>query len=385
MSGQLDLGFAGLTLNERQQRFVSEVGQFSDSIAPGYLERARTTDFFWDVYREAAELGYLGITTPERWGGMGESAFTAGLLMEEIGRADFNVALSIFSAICNTGILSHATPAVRDEWIPRIVNGEVLLSFALTEPGAGSDARAITTRAKKVDGGWRLTGNKTSSGLAAIATTAIVFARTGDGPSDISVFFVELSSEGVSQGRIEAMGAKPFGRGTIDFENVFIPEENLVGEVGTGFGVIAKTFDFTRSLLALLGVGFAKTAIGIAKDYVSEREAFGRKLSSFQGVTFPIAEHLTKLEAARWLSYRTLALRDAGLPHTMEAAMVKWYGPEVAVDAIHDSMILLGHRGYADAMPLQQMYIDASGLQIGDGTPQIQKLIISREVFGSGR
>lgn len=366
----------------QQESYAREVRAFAQSIAPGYAERARTTDFFWDVYSEVAARGYLGVTAPRELGGAGHSAVTAGILMEEIGRADFNVGFSIFAAICNSGLIGpYATAEVRDEWLPAILNGQRLVGFALTEPGAGSDARGITTVAAPVAGGWRLTGDKTSSGLAAIADASIVFARTGDGPVDISVFLVPLEADGVSRGRIPSLGARPAGRGTIELRDVFVPAANLLGEIASGFSVIAKTFDYTRSLLGLIGVGFAGTAVQMAIDYVSEREAFGRRLSHFQGVSFPIAEHLAKLEAVKWLAYRALALRDAGLPHTKEAAMVKWLAPNLAVDAVHEAIILHGHRGYSDVLPLQQMLLDVSGLEIGDGTPQIQKMIIARETF----
>ncbi|WP_162621777.1 acyl-CoA dehydrogenase family protein [Microbacterium suaedae] len=385
-TAQDDLTTAPFTFTEHQQRFATDVRAFADSIAPGYAERAVSEEFFWEIHREIASRGWLGVTLPRELGGMGEPAVTAGLLMENIGSADFNVGLSIFAGICNSGLLGQfATERVRDEWLPAVLSGERLVGFALTEPGAGSDARGIQTRAERTADGWRLNGSKTSSGLAAIGDASIVFARTGDGPNDISVFLVPFDARGVTPGRIPSRGGKPIGRGTVEMEDVVVPEDHLLGEIGTGFSMIAKTFDYTRSLLGLLGYGVATTALRMATDFAVERKTFGQPLYHHQGVSFVVAEELARLEAVRWLAYRALALRDAGLPHTKEAAMVKWLGPRTAFDAVREAVILHGHRGYSDLLPLQQMLLDLEGLEIGDGTPQIQKLIIAREVFGAAK
>jgi cyclohexanecarboxyl-CoA dehydrogenase len=233
--------------------------------------------------------------------------------------------------------------------------------------------------AEPVSGGWRLRGEKTSvTGLPA-AHMAIVFARSPKGPS---AFLVDLHDATVSRQRFRDPGLRPVGRGAVTFEDTFVPHEGLIGEEGRGFQLVMHEFDYSRALLGLMSIGVAERAIDMTVDYARERTTFGQPLSRNQGVTFPIAEHLTRLEAARWLSYRALSLRQAGRRHTREAAMVKWWAPHLAVRAIEDCVVLHGHVGWSDEMPLQAMRRDVSSLLIGDGTPQIQKLIIARETFG---
>ncbi|WP_324651316.1 acyl-CoA dehydrogenase family protein [Georgenia sp. H159] len=366
-----------------QEDYRARLRAFGDTFADGYHERALSTEFFWDVYEGMADQGVLGLSVPRELGGQGETAITSGIAMEEIAHADFNAGFALFGALCTNALLAeHASPEVRDSWLPRALAGKTAIGLALTELVAGSDARGIQTRATKVDGGWTITGHKTSSGFTMVAGATIVFARTGDGPKDITAFLVPLDSAGVDRERIPSFGFRPTGRGKIGLSDVFVPEVNVVGQVGQGFGLVMEAFDYTRAILALLGVGTATRALDVTIDFVSERETFGQKLATRQGATFPIAEHLTVLESVRWMAYHTLALKDAGLPHTKEAAMVKWYGTKASVDAVRDAIVLLGHRGYSEELPLMQMMRDLAGLEIADGAPQIQKMIITREVFG---
>ena len=208
---------------------------------------------------------------------------------------------------------------------------------------------------------------------------AVVFARTPAGPT---AFLVDLDAAGVSRQRFRDPGLRPVGRGAVTFEDTFVPAERLIGDEGRGFQLVMHEFDYSRALLGLMAIATAERAIDMTVDYARERTTFGRPLASYQGITFPIAEHLTKLEAARWLCYRALSLRQAGRRHTREAAMCKWWGPHVAIAAIEECVVAHGHVGWSDEMPLQAMRRDVSSLLIGDGTPQIQKLIIARDTFG---
>jgi cyclohexanecarboxyl-CoA dehydrogenase len=237
----------------------------------------------------------------------------------------------------------------------------------------------MSTVAEPVPGGWRLRGEKTSVTGLPFAHVAIVFARTDSGPS---AFLVDLDDESVSRQRFRDPGLRPVGRGSVTFDSTFVPHERLLGEEGRGFAMVMHEFDYSRSLLGLMAIATAEAAIEMSAAYARERETFGKPIASYQGVTFPIAEHATHLEAARWLCYRALSLRMLGRPHTREAAMVKWWAPQIAVRAIEDCIVLHGHVGWSDEMPLQSMRRDVSSLLIGDGTPQIQKLIIARGIFG---
>jgi len=362
----------------------SEVRAFADGIYDGYLERALSTDFFWDLYRDAASHGYWGMTVPVEHGGRGATSIECGIVMEELARGDFNLGFSLFAAYSANKLLAlHATDEVRERWLGPALAGETAIGFALTELVAGSDSRNIQTRATRVDGGWRLDGHKTSSGFAVVAGATIVFARTSDDPKHgITGFLVPLDSDGVTRERIPNGGFRPTGRGKIGLDGVLVPDANVVGEVGGGFQTVMGSFDVGRAMIALLAIGGVQRAVDMAVDFASTRETFGAPLSDRQGITFLIAEHATRLEAARHLAYHVLALADAGQPTTKPAAMSKWYATEAATNAARDMIVAHGHRGYSDELPLMQLMRDLQGLEIAEGPTQIQKMIITREMFG---
>jgi cyclohexanecarboxyl-CoA dehydrogenase len=366
-------------LSDEQELWRESVRSFARSkLAAGYLERALSDDFPWDIYRQLAAQGLIGLEVGSEHGGQGADHIAAGIACEEVARADFNAAYLVFSSSLSGSLIERSSPLAAD-LLPSVVNGELKLCLGLTEPGSGSDAAAMATVAEAVPGGWRLRGEKTSvTGLPA-AHMAIVFARTGRGPT---AFLVDLDDERVSRQRFRDPGLRPVGRGSVTFDSTFVPRERLIGEEGRGFALVMHEFDYSRSLLGLMAIATAEAAIDMSVAYARERTTFGRPIAGYQGVTFPIAEHVTHLEAARWLCYRALSLRMTGRPHTREAAMVKWWAPQVAVQAIEDCVVLHGHVGWSDEMPLQSMRRDVSSLLIGDGTPQIQKLIIARHTFG---
>lgn len=372
--------------DDDQIAFQQSVRRFSETeLASGYLARAQSDEFFWDVYRQLGSQGLLGLGVSEANGGEGADLITVGLACEEVSRADYNVGFAVFNASVAGGMLEkNLQPGLRDAWLPGLVSGEKLTGLALTEPESGSDAQAMRMRAKKVEGGWLLNGEKTSSSLAAHAHGLVVFAKSGADASsrEVTAFFVPLDAPGIARHAFNDAGFRPIGRAAVSFEDVFVSDEHVMGEVGRGFQMVMGEFDYTRSLLGLLSIGSAMTAVEMTVEYAKQRKAFGQPIAKFQGVSFPLAEHATFIEGVRWLCYRALALRMANLPHTKEAAMIKWWGPHTAVQAIHDCIVLHGHVAYSEDLPLQQMLRDVSGLEIGDGTPQIQKLIVAREMFG---
>ena len=366
-------------LSDDLELFRASVRSFAEAkLAPGYLERASHDSFPPGFYRELADNDLIGLEVSAEHGGQGASHLAAGIALEEIARADFNAAYLVFNSTVTGSLLQRMSPQA-GELLPRLVRGELKPCLALTEPGSGSDAAAMSSVATPVRGGWRLRGDKTSVTGLPTADIAIVFARTGQGPS---AFVVDLDDPTVSRQRFRDPGLRPVGRGAISFDDTFVPQAALMGEEGRGFQLVMHEFDYTRALLGLMAIATAEHAIALTVAYTQQRTTFGQPLCSYQGVTFPIAEHLTQLEAARWLCYRALSLRTVGRPHTREAAMVKWWAPHLAVRAIEDCIVLHGHVGWSDEMPLQSMRRDVSGLLIGDGTPQIQKLIIARETFG---
>jgi cyclohexanecarboxyl-CoA dehydrogenase len=355
-------------------------------LAPGYLARAKTEQFPWEQLRRLGELELLSFVLPERYGGLAEPDYIAlGIAVEELSYADFNVANLQIVAGINGGLLaSHASERVKEEWLPRIAAGEAIVALGLTEPSVGSDAGRLRTTARRTERGWVINGEKQSVTAAPFAQAAIVFARTGEelGARGVSAFLVPLDAPGVTTSSLLDTGFIPHGRGGINLEEVELEEDALVGPEGHAFGAIMAGFDFSRPCLGLSCIGVAQAAIDETVAYAKEREAFGSAIAKFEGVSFPLAEHATFLEAARWLCYRTLWMRQAGQPHTAQAAMCKWWGPKLAFDAIHDCLLLHGNVGYTQEHRMEQRLRDVMGLEIGDGTAQIQKIVIARELFG---
>ena len=240
-------------------------------------------------------------------------------------------------------------------------------------------------RARKDGDDYILNGEKTSISLSTQADTVLLFARTGgeeERSRGVSTFYVPLDAPGVTRTEFDDMGHGAVGRGSLFFDDVRIPGDCLLGEEGAGFRQVMHGFDFSRALIGLMVLGPARQSLAEAWQYSTEREAFGNPIAAYQGVTQPLAECETYLEAATTLCYKTLWLRDQGLPHTKEAAMVKWWAPKAAFDIIHQCLLTHGHYGYTKELPLEQRMRDVLGLQIGDGTAQIQKMVIAREIVG---
>lgn len=392
--------------------------------ADDYLARATSEEFPRDELAELGRHGLLDLGLSAEAGGQGADPITIGLACEQIAWADFNLAYLVFGSQVAPWLAESLDPAVGLPIAQGVARGERVVALALTEPRGGSDAARPTLRARAVPGGFRLTGEKTSVTLGAHASDVVVLAaidssaddprhaeaavgdsgvgdsgtggsagstgtrgpsgedRSKPRPGATRRFLVPLPTEGVTIQRFADPGFRPLSRVAIAFDDAFVAEERVFTDSRSGIAALLSSFDLTRTLLGLMCIGAARRALDITAGWVTEREAFGRTISHYQGVSFPLAEHDTKLEAARWLAYRALALRAAGRPHTREAAMIKWWVPRLAMDAINDCIVLHGHVGWSTEMPLVQMMLDVSGLQIGDGTPQIQKLVIARQMLG---
>jgi cyclohexanecarboxyl-CoA dehydrogenase len=370
-----------------QQAFRETAQRFArEKLAESYQKRATEHVMDRGLIKEMGALGLIGADLPEEFGGLGKSSVTAGLIVEEIARADFNVSyIQLLGSLMGGMVAKHALPDIAKEWVPRVTAGEAVIGLGLTEPRGGSDAANLQLRAAKSGNGWRLNGEKTSMSFAAQADAAVVFARTGDpegGSRGVSAFLVDLNEKGINRTHFDDIGTKPVGRGSVFFDDVFVPSQCLMAEQDRAFGTIMAGFDYSRALIGLECLGAARASVDETWTYVQEREAFGAPLAQYQGVSFPLVEAETQLTMMRQLCYYTLDLRDRGLPHTKEAAMCKWYVPKTACEIIHQCLILHGHYGYTTDLPHHQRYNDVLGLQIGDGTAQIQKLVIAREKVG---
>jgi cyclohexanecarboxyl-CoA dehydrogenase len=375
-----------IPLSEEQRAFRTAAQRFArEKLAPRYQAREQEAVIDRKLVREMGALGLIGPDLPERHGGLGLPSEVSGLVIEALAYGDFNVAyVQLLGSLCGQIIARHAAEDLAAEWLPRIVAGEALFSLALTEPRGGSDAGNLALSARPTEAGYVLSGEKSAISLADQADATLVFARTGkveDGARGVSAFLVPMDAPGVKTSRFSDLGSKAVGRGSIFFDDVEVPKVNLLGAEGGGFVQVMQGFDFSRALIGLQCIGAAQASLDESWAYVSERKAFGAPLARNQGVTFPLAEHESMAEAVRQLCYHTLRLRDGGQPHTAEAAMCKWLGPKTAVDIIHQCLLTHGHYGWSLDLPHQQRLRDVMGLEIGDGTAQIMKLIIAREML----
>jgi cyclohexanecarboxyl-CoA dehydrogenase len=357
-----------------------------EKLRPDYQKREAAGTIDRALMKEMGSLGLIGVDLPEEYGGLGQSSVTSGLIMEAIAYGDFNVAyVQLLCSLMGAIIHRAANPGLARHWNTRMVAGEAIVALGLTEPRGGSDAANLMLKARRVGNEYIVSGEKTSISFADQAEAIVLFARTGkpeDGARGISAFLVPLDQPGVSRTHFNDVGSKIVGRGSVFFDDVRVPAENLLGQEGKGFTEVMQGFDFSRILIALQCLAAAQASIDETWEYMKERNAMGAPLVQYQGVSFPIVEFETLVAACRQLCYHGLALRDAGQPHTAESAMVKWMGPKTAFDAIHQCILTSGHYGWSMDLPHQQRLRDVMGLEIGDGTAQIMKLIVARERAG---
>jgi cyclohexanecarboxyl-CoA dehydrogenase len=354
-------------------------------LAPRSAAWDRGGEFPWDTWRQMGELGLLGLRTPAAYGGQEADYLTFGIAMQEIARGDFGCTYGIQLAGLAGEILGrNGSEEIKRRWLPPTARGETVIALALTEPGVGSDAVNLASRAERDGDAYVLTGEKSGISLAMAAQAAIVFARTDrhGGARGVSAFLVPLDLPGVVRSPLRDMGTRLVGRAVLAFDHVRVPASHRIGEEGSGFYQIMQGFDYNRVGIALACLGVAEVSVEETMTYAKERHAFGRLLASFEAVSFAIAEAATHLEACRWLCYRALWLADHGRPYTKESAMTKWWGPRLAVETIHQCLLLHGHYGYTDELPFEQRMRDVIGLEIGDGTAEVMKLIVARQLMG---
>ena len=376
-----------MVLTDDQRALQETARRFSrERLLPLYQKREKAAILDRDLVREMGRMGLLGVEVPERFGGLGLDAVTTGLIAEEIAYGDFNISLVPVGMSLNAAILMrNAQPELADAWVPRMVRGEVVIAICLTEPRGGSDAANLQLRARSDGAHYVLNGEKTSITFADRADGYIVFARTGapdSGAHGVSAFFVPADTPGIQRTCFDDVGSAIAGRGSVFFDDVRVPVDHRLGEEGKGFTQVMQGFDYSRALIGLQCVGVAQASLDEAFAYAKEREAFGRPIAQFQGVTFPLVEGESQIAAVRQLCFHALALRDSGQPHTAEAAMCKWMAPKTAFDVIHQCLLTFGHYGWSKDLPHQQRLRDVMGLEIGDGTAAVMKLIIAREKVG---
>jgi alkylation response protein AidB-like acyl-CoA dehydrogenase len=364
---------------------VRDVAQ--KEIAPRAAEVDRTEQFPAENIRKMAELGLMGLPYPEEYGGGGGDYLSYAIAVEEIARACGSTAL-IYAAHVSLGcgpIYAFGSETQKKKWLPRLCSGEGLGAFGLTEPEAGSDAGATRTTAVRDGDSYVLNGSKMWITSGAIAEVVNCTAKTdpASGTRGISCFLVGKGTPGFIPGKNEPkMGLKGSVTSALSFENCRVPAENLLGKEGEGFKQMLITLDGGRIGIGAMALGLAQAALDEAARYAQERVQFGRPIAEFQAIQWMLADMATEIDAARLMVYRAAAMRDAGVRYTKQAAMAKLFASEVAERAAFKAVQIHGGYGYSREYPVERIYRDQRLCSIGEGTSEIQRLVIARQILG---
>ncbi len=341
-----------------------------------------------DLLAEMGALGLLGILVPPEWGGIGMSTVGFVAAMEELGRADQSVAAAwqAHVTIGSLPLLLFGTDDQRERWLRPLAEGRALGAFGLTEPEAGSDARSIRTTAVRRDGGWVINGQKAfiSNAGTDLSFGVTLLARTdrgSGGPPRFASLVVEKGAEGFTMGpKLRGIGWRGLDTRELYFDDVWVPDDHLLGDPELGLAQFLRTLEVGRISIAALSLSLTQAVLDLATAYAKERVQFGQSISTFQAVQFKLADMATELEAARWLTYRAASLRDGGQPFRKEAAMAKLKASRLATWAASEAVQIHGGLGYMMDTPVARFYCDAKVLEIGEGTNEIQHLVIAREL-----
>jgi alkylation response protein AidB-like acyl-CoA dehydrogenase len=378
----------------------------ANEIAPVARELDITSRFPWENVRKMGELGLFGIPWPEELGGAGMDGIAYMIVIHELAKVDASHAITVsaHTTLGTSPIVAFGTPRQKERYVPLLASGQVLAGFGLTEPGAGSDAGGTQTTATRVDGGWILNGSKifiTHAGVGEVFVATAVTDRE-KGPKGITSFIVSKPTTDLERAREVGVGhsdALPFTEGVragkkedkmgwrasdtreLVFENAFVPDENVLGEVGSGFVNFLRTLDSGRIGIGALSLGIAEGAYEEARRYATERKQFGQAIAEFQGIQFMLADMATEIEAARHLVYHAAWLKEQGHPFTKEAAMAKLFASEVAMRTTTKAVQVHGGYGYTNEYPVERMMRDAKICEIGEGTSEIQRLVIARQIL----
>ena len=372
-----------------EQRLLSEAARdFADGeIAPRARDNDRAGRFDRELAGKIGEIGYLGATVSEQYGGGGLSYFDYGLIVEQVGRADSaaRTVVSVQTSLVCGSIERWGSEEQKQTWLPRLCSGEALGCFGLTEPDTGSDAANLRTRATKTEGGWSISGQKMWISLGNFAEVALIFAQTDpdEGHRGLACFLVPTSSDGYSAQEIHGkLGLRASDTAAISLDDVEVPDDAMLGEVGDGFKVAMSALDAGRFSVAAGCVGICDGCVDASVEYATERHQFGVPLARFQLVQELIADMIVRRDAARMLVWRAADLKDRGLPNTAQTSVAKLYATESAVECANAAIQVHGGSGYVDDYPVERYLRDARVTTLYEGTSQIQKLIIGRDATG---
>jgi len=360
------------------------VREFAESrVAPVAAELDREHRFPYDLVAELADLGLMGMPVPEEYGGAGADTLSYAIAVEELTRIDSSVAITMaaHTSLGTMPILMFGTEEQKRQWLPDLASGKRLAAFGLTEPGAGSDAAATRTTAELRDGQWVINGSKIFITNAGTDITACVTITARTGEDEISNLIVPNGTPGYEiSGQMDKLGWRASDTRELSFKDCAVPEENLLGERGKGFHQFLEILDGGRISVAAMGVGLPQGAYDLAFAYAKEREQFGRPIAQFQAVQFALADMAVEIEAGRGLTYKAAWLKDEGRSFAKEAAMAKLYTGELSHRVANASLQIHGGYGFMDESPISRLYRDQKILEIGEGTNEVQRMVIARHL-----
>ena len=355
-------------------------------IRPHLMEWDESQEFPVHIFKEMGKLGMMGVLVPESYGGTGLSYFEYSAIIQEVAKVCGSIGLSLaaHNSLCTGHIMTFGNEAQKKKYLPKLATAELIGAWGLTEPNTGSDAGNMQTTAVKVGEQWKINGTKSWITHGKSGDVAVVICRTGEPrtKNNSTAFIVDRGTPGFSAGKKEnKLGMRASETAEMIFDNCMISDENRLGEVGDGFKQAMKILDGGRISIAALSLGIAKGAYEASIKYSKERHQFDQPISNFQGIAFKLADMATKIECAELLINQACDLKMKGLPMTKESAMAKYYASEIAVEISTDAVQIFGGYGYTKDFPVEKFYRDSKLCTIGEGTSEIQKLVISREVL----
>lgn len=376
----------GFELTKEQAELQQKVREFAvKELQPGAARRDETGEFPRAAVGKMGELGLMGLIFPTEYGGGGRDFASYTIAVEELARVDAASAITLLAhMLCSTHIFVFGSVEQKRNFLVPLAKGDVIGAWALTEPGAGSDAGAMRTQAVAVEDGWRLTGNKFFITNGSLAETLVVMASTdlAKGAKGISAFIVAGDSAGLKSGKsLDKLGFRASDTAALMLDNVHVPAERLLGEPNTGFSQAMAVLDAGRIGLAAMAVGIARGCLEESINYARKRHAFGQPIAGFQAIQGMIADMGTEVEAARLLVRRAAYLKDAGKSYGREASMAKLFASEMAMRAAVKAVQIHGGYGYLKAYPVERYFREAKLCEIGEGTSEIQRMIIARELL----
>jgi butyryl-CoA dehydrogenase len=369
-----------LQVRETARRFADEV------VAPRARDLDENEEFPHDIVKQMADLGFLGLPYPEKYGGAGLDTLAYAIAVEEVARACGSTAITLAAHVslgCGP-VFAFGTEAQKQKYLVPMAKGEVLGAFGLTEPNAGSDAAGTQTRAEKVNGGWKVNGSKIYITNGSVAKTITFTARTepGGGTKGISAFIMDTGTKGFSVGKREKkMGLRGSDTVEVVFQDCMVSDDDMLGEKSGGFASFMRTLSGGRISIGALALGLAQGAYEHSVKYSRQRKQFGKPIAEFQAVQFMLADMATQIEAARLLVYQAARLKDEGQPFLKQASMAKLFASEIANWVTDKAIQVHGGIGYCRDVPVERMHRDAKLMEIGEGTSEIQRMVIAREIL----